>query len=237
MAHTPIDEVFKRGFIKFPGHHGRDCSDVMDFFNGRGVNYDNDMKIVTYTAPEVAAQKAASLVSAKQKEIFKVLDLGAGTGLGGAALRRAGFLGDMSALDGSAGMLKFAMEKGIYSDSTEHILTLSNPLPYSDQSFDMAIGVGSFGKAMMEPDCLQEVLRVLKPDSYIIATVRMYTEIQDYKVRFYAELDRLEAAGLIKVCSREKFLHYKWDEVSDKLKGVASDQYGEVLALQKPGLN
>nr|XP_002130493.1 uncharacterized protein LOC100185027 [Ciona intestinalis] len=235
MTQKKLDVVYKREFINFPKRIGPAA--VREFYNQMGIDYDNDMEIMTYIAPDVAAQKAASLVSDKQKENFKLLDLGAGTGLAGAALRRAGFLGNISALDGSAGMLKVAMEKGIYSDSTEHILTSSNPLPYSDHSFDMVVSVGAFGKSMMEPDCLQEVLRVLKPHSYMIITVRMYSEVQDYKVRFYDELDRLEAAGLMKICSSEKFPYYKWDEISDDFKVKLADQYGEVLELQKLYIN
>ncbi|XP_078491759.1 methyltransferase-like protein 27 [Ciona intestinalis] len=231
MTRKKLDVVYERGFFNFPERIGPAA--VRKFYNRNGIDYDNDMEIVTYTAPDVAAQKAASLVSDKQKENFKLLDLGAGTGLSGAALRRAGFLGNIGALDGSAGMLKVAMEKGIYSDSTEHILTSSNPLPYPDGTFDMVVNVGAFGKSMMEPDCLQDVLRVLQPYSYFVATVRMSSNREDYKVRFYDELDRLEAAGLMKICSSEKFLHYRWDEVSDEFKVNLADQYGEVLVLQK----
>nr|XP_002125839.1 uncharacterized protein LOC100175793 isoform X1 [Ciona intestinalis] len=199
--------------------------------------WESDMKSMTYNAPDVAAQKAASLVSREQMEHFKLLDLGTGTGISGVALRRAGFLGDISALDGSPGMLKLAMEKGTYSDETEHLLTSSNPLPYPDQSFDMVVSVSSFTKHHIESDCLEDVLRVLKPLSYLIATVRFDRHMQDYKARFYNELDRLEAAGLIKICSRDKYLHYRWDEVSDEFEVNFEDQYAHVLVLQKSGNN
>nr|XP_002130510.1 uncharacterized protein LOC100181888 [Ciona intestinalis] len=234
MTQTPLDEVYRKTFHVFPNDNP---ADIMKYYNKNGTTYDSTMKTMTYIAPDVAAQKAASLVSDKQKENFKLLDLGAGTGLSGAALRRSGFLGNISALDGSAEMLKVATEKGIYSDSTEHILTSSNPLPYPDHSFEMVVSVATFTKHLMEPDCLEEVLRVLKPHSYMIITIRMYSEVQDYKVRFYDELDRLEAAGLMKICSSEKFPYYKWDKISDEFKVNLADQYGDVLVLQKLDIN
>nr|XP_026690103.1 uncharacterized protein LOC100175793 isoform X2 [Ciona intestinalis] len=206
------------------------------YYNENWETWEIDMKSMTYTAADVAAQKAASLVSREQMEHFKLLDLGAGTGLSGVALRRAGFPGKISALDGSPGMLKLAMEKSIYSDATEHLLTSSNPLPYPDQAFDMVVNVGGFTIHHMEPDCLEDVLRVLKPLSYLVVTVRLHTG--EHKVRFNGELDRLEAAGLMKKYSRETFLQYKWNEVSDdKFKVNYADQYGDLLVLQKPGNN
>ncbi|XP_078483793.1 uncharacterized protein LOC144744050 [Ciona intestinalis] len=235
MANKPLNEAFGRIINVSPADDSPTAT--QKYYNENWETWESDMKSMTYTAPEVAAQKAASLVSREQMEYFKLLDLGAGTGLSGVALRRAGFLGNISALDGSAGMLKLAMEKGTYSDATEHLLTSSNPLPYPDQSFDMVVSAGGFSLHHIESDCLEDVLRVLKPLSYIVATVRFYRHMQDYKVRFYNELDRLEAAGLMKICSRDKFLHYRWDEVSDEFKVNFEDQYAYVLVLQKSGNN
>uniref|UniRef100_H2XY59 Methyltransferase type 11 domain-containing protein n=1 Tax=Ciona intestinalis TaxID=7719 RepID=H2XY59_CIOIN len=235
MAQKPLDEVYGWVFNIPPAEDNPTVS--LNYYDEHGATWDSDMKTLAYTAPEVAAQKAASLVSQEQMKNFKLLDLGAGTGLSGVAFRSAGFLGNMSALDGSEGMLKVAMEKGIYSDVTEHILTSSNPLPYPDQSFDMVFNVGAFTIHNIEPDCIEDALRVLKPNSYLVTTVRMHCYMQDYKIRFYDELNRLEAAGLMKFCSREKFLHYRLDEVSDEFEINLADQYGEVLVLQKSGIN
>ena len=45
----------------------------------------------------------------------RVLDVGAGTGLSGEALRREGFIGKIDALEPSDNMFSLAQAKGIYS--------------------------------------------------------------------------------------------------------------------------
>ncbi|XP_078492145.1 methyltransferase-like protein 27 [Ciona intestinalis] len=231
---VPLAEAYIRGYFN---RFGTSPADMMKYNDKAASTYDNDLTSMLYSAPHVAAEKAKSLVTDKQRENFKLLDLGAGTGVSGAALRSAGFLGNISALDGSEGMLKIAMEKGVYSDIAEHFLTSSNPLPYPDQSFDMVVSVGTFFKNLVEPDCLEDALRVLKPLSYMVVTIRMYKKGQDYRVRFFDEIARLEAAGLMKVCSRDQFLYLILNEILDELYVDFDDLDGEVMVLQKPAIN
>uniref|UniRef100_H2XUU0 Methyltransferase domain-containing protein n=1 Tax=Ciona intestinalis TaxID=7719 RepID=H2XUU0_CIOIN len=196
------------------------------YYNSWAKKYDDDVTVMTYRAPDAAVGKAATLIFEKEKKRFKILDLGSGTGLGGVSLRKFGFQGEIIALDGAAEMLKVAREKQIYSNCNEHILTSTQPLPYPDDTFDLIISVGVFGNNMIQPDCIQEVLRVLKQGYHFVLTIRMHSKSTEYQDRLEGELKRLEAIDLMAVASRKKFMCYNWKDVTADKELNHNDQFG-----------
>uniref|UniRef100_H2YPM5 Methyltransferase type 11 domain-containing protein n=1 Tax=Ciona savignyi TaxID=51511 RepID=H2YPM5_CIOSA len=192
----PINAAYERCTIKYPLGSSKD---VLNYYDTWATQYDDDLKTMGSKAPEIVAERAAQITSEDQKKCFKILDLSAGTGLGGVALRHVGFLGDIYALDGSKEMLKYAKNKHVYSEVTESIVTTSTPLPYNDNSFDLIIGIGCFGKNMIQPDCFQDIMRVLKSGCYFVTSLRMHSLVQDYSDLFEKELLLRESDGSLKV--------------------------------------
>ena len=86
-----------------------------------------------------------------------VLDVGAGTGLCGAALVGLG-VGTVDATDISTEMLAVAMSKGIYRDAIEADLTLGLPMPA--MHYCGIVSSGTFTTGHVGPDAIDALLRV-----------------------------------------------------------------------------
>ena len=102
----------------------------------------------------------------------KVFDAGCGTGLVGENLISSieSDLVDIYGGDLSPDMLEVARSKNIYADL--RIINLKEHLPYEAGSFDSIICVGVFIQGHCGPDCLPNLIRVLKKGGIVIATVR-----------------------------------------------------------------
>ena len=97
-----------------------------------------------------------------------ILDLGAGTGLLGAALRRYGLL-EIEGTDISQEMLTVAKAKQVY----QRVFTgdLTERLPVADASYNGVISAGTFTTGHVGPTALDEVLRVARPSAVIGITI------------------------------------------------------------------
>ena len=117
----------------------------------------------------------------------RVLDAGAGTGLGGEHLHNNGYR-NLSGMDMSRGMLGEAGRKGIYHRLDR--MVLGEELSYQDNYFDAVLSVGTIGHAPLES--LDELIRITRPSGFIIFSLRtaFYNE-----PRFYQKLQSLEETG------------------------------------------
>jgi ubiquinone/menaquinone biosynthesis C-methylase UbiE len=101
-----------------------------------------------------------------------VLDLAAGTGrLSLALFRQPGFDGDIMALDISPKMLALASQKlSVYGERLDLIQYLTLPLPFPDESFDVACCLEALEvmPGMEEP--LSELYRVLRPGGLLVTS-------------------------------------------------------------------
>lgn len=100
--------------------------------------------------------------------IGPVLDMGAGTGICGAALRDLG-KGPIDATDISAEMLGIARQKDIYRDLFDADLLVG--LPVSDETYAGVVSSGTFTTGHVGPDGLDELLRVTKSGGIITISV------------------------------------------------------------------
>jgi len=91
-------------------YNARTSDETRDLYDKWSGSYETDVSENGYATPD----RCAAALAAHMPDLgAPILDFGCGTGLSGAALRRAGF----TAIDGvdlSADMLKGAEEKGIY---------------------------------------------------------------------------------------------------------------------------
>lgn len=101
----------------------------------------------------------------------KIFDAGCGTGLVGEALVSLVPRGLIEIYGGdvSANMLEIARSKNVYADL--QIINLKEELPYKADSFDSVLCAGVFGIGHCGPECVPNLLYILKPACYLIATI------------------------------------------------------------------
>ena len=101
----------------------------------------------------------------------KIFDAGCGTGLVGEALVSLVPRGliEIHGGDVSTNMLEIARSKDVYADL--QIVNLKEELPYQAESFDSVLCAGVFGIGHCGPECVPNLLRILKRECYLIATV------------------------------------------------------------------
>ena len=102
----------------------------------------------------------------------KIFDAGCGTGLVGEALAALvpSDLIEIYGGDLSTKMLEMAKSKSVYTDLK--IINLKEELPYEADSFDSVICAGVFVLGHCGPECVRNLIRVLKSGCYLLATVR-----------------------------------------------------------------
>lgn len=153
--------------------------------------YDADVgSYEDYLVPVEAAKVAESVIARDAL----IVDAGAGTGLVGQTLAKAGFQ-RLIAVDYSAGMLDIARQKNVYQDLQQ--CDLNGPTTFDAGSVDCVITCGT--TSQMPCASLREFARIVRPGGHIIFAV-----VPDAWVRCgYADvLAELEAAGRVSVESR-----------------------------------
>ncbi|MEA2085821.1 MAG: methyltransferase domain-containing protein, partial [Chloroflexota bacterium] len=115
-------------------------------FEGRydewGSTYDTDLVVAwEYKLPSFIGDL---FMKYAQDRNARILDAGAGTGLGGAYISRHGY-NNLTGIDMSQGMLAEAERKGIYR--TLERMVLGKVLDFADDYFDAVLSVGTIGHA------------------------------------------------------------------------------------------
>ena len=104
----------------------------------------------------------------------RVMDVGVGTGLAGWELTKLGF-SNMDGFDLSPGMIEEAKAKakakGWYRSLKVGVL--GEPLgDYADDTYDAALATGVFTEGHAPASGFDEVVRIVKPGSYFVITLR-----------------------------------------------------------------
>jgi predicted TPR repeat methyltransferase len=128
-------------------------------------DYEDDMLSLGYAIPAVAAGFVGRYVPFGGT----VLDAGAGTGMFGRILRVLGYE-DLVGIDISERMLEKAGKKDAYHSL--HPMVLGKPLSFDDASFSAAVSVGVFTTNHAPPEALDELVRVVEPEGWVIFSVR-----------------------------------------------------------------
>jgi len=159
------DEV-DPGWLTDPdGGHTKPAA-VADYYDRWADGYDADLGSWDYRAPK----RAASLLRTYVPYARRVLDAGCGTGMAGAALRQAGFEGELHGIDISPASLDLAAEPGIYNDLK--LADLQQPLDIDDNSYDALLCVGVMTYVPEIRQCWTEFCRVAAPGSVVVVTQR-----------------------------------------------------------------
>ena len=99
----------------------------------------------------------------------RILDAGAGSGMVGLAAARAGFT-SVDAMDLSTGMLKVAMDRGVYREVRTGVL--GEALDYPDDAYDAVLSSGVFTPGHAPPTSFDEIIRIVKPEGLVCFTLR-----------------------------------------------------------------
>lgn len=152
-------------------------------------SYDGELTDHGYATP---TRVAATVQSLGVDTAAKIVDLGCGTGLSGVALQAAGYT-SIDGCDYSGEMLDVAEATGAYGVLDEVDLNAA-PISYGTDTYDVATIVGVFGFGHVEPDALDEAVRIVRPGGHIVIGVNE---------KFYAgsdlaaKIERTEAAGAV----------------------------------------
>ncbi len=142
----------------------RDPDEVRDMYDRWAASYDTELiEENGYAQPRRCAEMLSRHLPERTAEI---LDIGCGTGLSGAALTEAGY-GVIDGCDFSAGMLENARKTGLYRRLFRADLN-APPLDAADGAYGAAVAVGVFGFGHVQPDSLDEILRILAPGAPLV---------------------------------------------------------------------
>ena len=147
--------------------------------------YEEDLNSVNYAGYKSIGSKWLSYntkLNTNPKRLkHKIFDAGCGTGLVGEALVAlvSSDLIEIYGGDLSSKMLELARSKSVYADL--QIINLKEELPYEADSFDSVVCAGVFTLGHCGPECVPNLIRVLKRGCYLFATVRqdLYDEREE----------------------------------------------------------
>jgi ubiquinone/menaquinone biosynthesis C-methylase UbiE len=144
----------------------------------------------------------------------RILDAGVGTGLVGQLLSEVGYT-DLTGLDFSAEMLVQARLKNVYGDLRQ--MELGKTLEYESDSFDAVTCVGVLTLGHAPASSLDEMVRITKPGSHVIYSMR-----PDYRdpAGFVAKEAELESAGLWKLTEATEPLQIMPKGIPDALMQI-----------------
>ena len=171
--------------------------ELADRYDNWADEYEQDVEDECgYTAP----QRVVEVLVKYLPKDAKILDAGVGTGLVGKILHQQGY-SNLEGMDMSAGMLKKAQEKNVYT--ALHQKVMGEPLGFASDSFDGVVSVAVLTYGHAPSSSFDELIRIVKPGGYIIFPLLPdFYEESDFKVKMTA----LETSGLWQLVSRgEKF--------------------------------
>ena len=168
-------------------------SELSERYDEWAKDYDKDLsEVFGWIAPKTASDYLAKYVEANSN----VLDAGAGTGLVGLALAEHG-LQNLTAMDLSEGMLKEARNKNVYKSFDQ--MTLGEHLDYETNSFDAVITVGVMTLGHAGPESFDELIRITKPQGYIVFTIRTDVYLENGFKEKQAEVESNKLWKLIEI--------------------------------------
>ncbi|XP_054857938.1 methyltransferase-like protein 27 [Eublepharis macularius] len=211
-------------------HHGTDLEQQLRFYDGWAAEYEQDVIILHYEAPKLAASCLASVFQGPSADAL-VLDVACGTGLVAQELQAKGFC-RFHGLDGSQGMLDHARRKGLYQELKQCMLG-QEALPASSGFYNAVLMVGALSEGQVPTSVIPELLRVTKPGGFVCMTTRNNQSNLKYKKQMLQLLDDLEQRGLwekIRVQEVEQ-----WERATAEQEATGGSGYisGVVYLYQK----
>nr|XP_004227231.1 methyltransferase-like protein 27 [Ciona intestinalis] len=176
---------------------------IIDKYDRYAVHYDKDLGNLGYGLPAEVAGIVANNV--KGMNDLKILDVGVGTGLLGANLKKLGVDCVIDGIDGSQGMLDVAAKLGeVYATLKRHMLTIDNPLPFPDVYYNVSMSSGCFSPQHIESEMVEDMIRVVKKGGLVIVTSRDDVEFAAYRDEMEGRLKKLVEDDVVKMIETAK---------------------------------
>ncbi|XP_066501430.1 methyltransferase-like protein 27 isoform X2 [Hoplias malabaricus] len=198
-------------------HKNVQAEDKVGFYNDWAVNYEQDVALLDYRAPLLAAECIALFFKGNQEQAV-ILDVACGTGLVSSHLRRLGFH-QFVGVDGSEKMLDLAKKTGFYQELHQCMLG-RDPLPVQNDSYDIVVIVGALSVGHVPVAVIRELWQATKPGGYICMTTRGNGDNLKYKT---------ELEHMMRMMEEEQ----RWNcitvsEVEEWEKAVAEQESGYI---------
>ena len=178
--------------------------EIDEVYSSLARSYEEVLSKAGYTAYEVLPEQLLRFCSPQ-----RVVDLGCGTGISSDLLLARGC--SVVGVDVASGMLAEAAKKRSFEDLVLH--DLSEPLPFSDSSFDAALLLGVLEFVEDVSSLLQEVARVLVEDGFLAVTVPLPlpagSSLKHYTLSCVRAKELFVQAGFSVVWSQEFFGYTK----------------------------
>ena len=131
--------------------------------------FDNMMD-TGYRTPEILSKMCAKHMNINSTEAL-LLDVASGTGRLGQELKTLGYEGIIDGIEASSEMIKECMKKMIYRDVKQHFLSEKYPMPYPDNTYDIVVCAGAVILGHVPPQCLDDMIRILKPGGILLFNI------------------------------------------------------------------
>ncbi|KAM9846800.1 methyltransferase-like protein 27 [Aulostomus maculatus] len=189
-AHPSFEHVKA---VILSAHEGTTSGEKIEFYNSWAKNYDQDVVVLDYRAPSLAADSISSHYHG-DRESADVLDVACGTGLVAKQLNKHGFRCFVG-VDGSQVMLDLARQTELYQD-LELTMLGEKPLPVQAGLFDVVVIAGALSDGQVPVCVIRELCKAAKQGGCICMTTRSNSDNLDYKTSLESEMKQMEEEGL-----------------------------------------
>lgn len=183
----------EEGFLHKAYSHGSG-DEARRFYDDWAATYDAEIAENGYVTP---MRCAAALAGLTPERAAPVLDIGCGTGLGGAALRDAGFL-TVDGWDPSPEMLARAEATGLYRAVA--VIDPEAPFAAPDGAYAAAFASGVFSPGLAPPEGFEQVLGFLPAGGVFVFSLNDHA-VEDGA--YLARIEKLVEDGVAALAFRE----------------------------------
>ncbi|KAJ6650044.1 Methyltransferase-like protein 27 [Pseudolycoriella hygida] len=148
------------GIHQHTSHHSHEHV-ALSHNSWNAEDYEKKLKAMNYNGPKLVAEQFDALGIPNDS---KIMDLAAGTGLVGSALKDLGYT-NIDALDGSVEMLVAAKERQCYQNIIAHFIERDTKLPVDDHSYDHIIMSGAL--CHIDFENLPQIISICRPGGII----------------------------------------------------------------------
>jgi predicted TPR repeat methyltransferase len=147
-------------------YSARNMEELAESYDAWAEDYEQDVLSFGYKIPAIMTGLIGRYLPS---DTGPILDAGVGTGILDENLAMMGYK-NLVGIDLSQGMLQVALKKGIYQSLLQ--MTLGQKLDFVDNAFAATVSMGVFTEGHAPAESFDELIRITKPDGYIIFSVR-----------------------------------------------------------------
>lgn len=176
--------------------------EVLRYYDQWSSTYDDSMYTgeLGYTNfTDLCTTVAELLPPQTDLSALRALDVGCGTGIVGAQLRRLLGFSTVDGVDGSPGMAAQAQRLGIFSNVYVVLIEAKRLTEVPLNAYDVVVSKGAYMPNHVGPDSLPYVGELLKPGGLLCVEIRRVLIEETETGEFEPEAKKMEASGRWKI--------------------------------------